>query len=74
MASLFKIDIQKLKGVGSKTAEYFRKLGVCTVGDLIKFFPKGYEDWTTLSNIEMARGRKDKCLRLRILIPAKEFY
>lgn len=74
MASLFKIDIQKLKGVGPKTAEYFRKLGVCTIGDLIKFFPKGYEDWTTLSNIEMARGRKDKCLRLRILIPAKEFF
>ena len=42
MASLFKIDIQKLKGVGPKTAEYFRKLGVCTIGDLIKFFPKGY--------------------------------
>ena len=74
MASLFKIDIQKLKGVGPKTAESFRKLGVCTVGDLIKFFPRSYEDWTTISGILAAKGQKDKCLKLKVLTPAKEFF
>ena len=58
MASLFKIDIQKLKGVGPKSAELLRRLGVCTVGDIIKFYPKEYEDWGKVQNLTFAKGKK----------------
>ncbi len=46
MPSLFKIPIQQLNGVGSKRAELFKKLGVDTVGVLLHFYPRLYEDWS----------------------------
>ena len=45
MASLFEADIAALKGVGPKRAELFRKLGAPTVGDLLRLYPRAYEDW-----------------------------
>lgn len=46
MGSLFEMDIQGLKGVGEKRAELFRKLGAPTVGDLLRLYPRAYEDWS----------------------------
>lgn len=46
MGSLFEMDIQNLKGVGAKRAELFRKLGAPTVGDLLRLYPRAYEDWS----------------------------
>ena len=36
MSSLFELDIQNCKGVGPQRAKLFRKLGVPTVGDLLR--------------------------------------
>lgn len=47
MASLFEADIASLKGVGPKRAELFRKLGAPTVGDLLRLYPRAYEDCAT---------------------------
>ncbi|QAT49227.1 ATP-dependent DNA helicase RecG [Caproiciproducens sp. NJN-50] len=44
MASLFKQDIQTLKGVGRRRAELFRKLGAPSVGALLRLYPRAYED------------------------------
>ncbi len=46
MSSLFAQPIQKLKGVGGKRAELFRKLGAPTVGALLYLYPRAYEDWS----------------------------
>ncbi len=46
MPSLFEMDITKLKGVGEKRAALFRKLGAPTVGDLLRLYPRAYEDWS----------------------------
>ena len=35
--------ISELKGVGEKTEILFRKMGVYTVGDLLRYFPRGYD-------------------------------
>ena len=35
--------ISGLKGVGEKTEKLFRKMGVYTVGDLLRYFPRGYD-------------------------------
>ncbi len=45
MPSLFEKDISTLKGVGPKRAALFQKLGVPTVGDLLRLYPRTYEDW-----------------------------
>ena len=46
MASLFELDIAKLRGVGEKRAKLFQKLGAPTVGDLLRLYPRDYVDWT----------------------------
>ena len=32
-----------LKGIGEKTEKLFQKAGIYTVGDLLRFYPRGYE-------------------------------
>lgn len=44
MASLYRKNIQTLKGVGERRAKLFRKLGVSSVGALLRFYPRAYED------------------------------
>ena len=36
-------NIQNIKGIGEKSAALFAKLNIHTVGDLLKFYPRGYE-------------------------------
>lgn len=67
MASLFKVDINKLKGVGPKSAQYLAKLGVLSVGDLINFYPRAYEDWSSATSLALACGKKDKCIRVQVV-------
>lgn len=46
MASLFAKPVTELKGVGSKRAELFQRLGAPTVGALLRLYPRAYEDWS----------------------------
>ncbi|MBR1810230.1 MAG: ATP-dependent DNA helicase RecG [Clostridia bacterium] len=39
-------DIQYVKGVGEARAKQFGKMGVATVSDLLRFYPRAYEDWS----------------------------
>lgn len=52
MASLYKMPVSSLNGIGPKRVELFNKLGVFSVGDLINFYPRAYDDWTTVEKIE----------------------
>ena len=38
-----KTSIRELKGIGDKTQKLFEKVGVSTVGDLIRYYPRGYD-------------------------------
>ena len=38
-----KRKISSLKGIGEKTEKLFQKIGVDTVEDLIRYYPKGFE-------------------------------
>lgn len=51
MPSLFAKPIASLKGVGEKREKLFKKLNVPTVGDLIRFYPRAYEDWSQVTPI-----------------------
>ena len=39
-------NIQYLKGVGEKRAKLLNKLGIFTVGDLLRYYPREYTDWS----------------------------
>lgn len=43
--------VSVVKGVGERMAKTFEKLGVFTVGDLLFFFPRRYDDYTQLKSI-----------------------
>lgn len=36
-------NIRELKGIGEKTQKLFHKIGIETVGDLIRYYPKGFD-------------------------------
>ena len=44
MASLYRENIRTLKGVGDRRARLFQKLGVTSVGALLRLYPRAYED------------------------------
>ncbi len=52
MTDIRTTDIRFLKGIGDKRAECFRRLGIYTVGDLLSFYPRGYEDWKNVTPIQ----------------------
>ena len=48
---LLSSSLEKVKGVGVKTAEQFRLAGLHTVDDLINFLPRRHEDFSEIVNI-----------------------
>lgn len=50
--------IKELKGIGEKTEKLFQKVGIDTVGDLIRYYPRGYdvyEEAVPISDLEEGR-------------------
>ena len=45
-------NITVLKGIGDKTAALFRRMGVETVEDLLRFYPRDYDRIEKVSRIE----------------------
>lgn len=56
-------DIKYLKGVGERRAQLFAKLGVPTVGALLRFYPRAYEDWSRIVPIDEAPFGENCCVR-----------
>ena len=47
----FDTDIRFLKGVGEKRAQHLYSLGIDTIGALLRYFPRGYEDFSNVKQI-----------------------
>ena len=45
------LDVDKIKGVGTKTAEQLREASINSVEDLINFLPRAYEDYSSIVDI-----------------------
>lgn len=53
--------VQFLPGIGPKKAELFAKLGVSTLGDLLHFYPRDYEDRTRVVPIAALEAGTPAC-------------
>lgn len=50
--------IREIKGIGEKTEKLFAKLGIFTAGDLLRYYPRGYdiyEEAVPISEVEEGR-------------------
>jgi ATP-dependent DNA helicase RecG len=54
--------VQFAKGVGPKRAEILGKLGIRTAADLLFFFPRKYEDYSTLTSVDTFVENQPVCL------------
>ena len=59
--ALHQDSIRTLPGIGPKKAELFAKLGIQTLGDLLLFFPRDYEDRTQLLPISSLEVDQPAC-------------
>ena len=50
--------VHELKGIGEKTEKLFIKLGIHTVGDLVQYYPRGYDVYEEAVPVsELVEGR-----------------
>ncbi|MCQ2470819.1 MAG: ATP-dependent DNA helicase RecG [Clostridia bacterium] len=56
-------NIQYLKGVGEKRAEALAKLGIFTVGDLLRYYPRTYRNLSKIKNISDTVLDEECCVK-----------
>ncbi|MCI8361473.1 MAG: ATP-dependent DNA helicase RecG [Clostridiales bacterium] len=64
--------IQFIKGVGPQRAEQFGRLGVATVEDLVRLYPRAYADWSAPLTVSQAPLGEPCCIKARLLAPFAE--
>lgn len=67
----FSDDIKYIKGVGEAKALAFRSVGVSTVGELLRFYPRAYEDWSNIVPISQCLIGENVCIKGTVMFPVK---
>lgn len=67
----FSDDIKYIRGVGEARAAGFRSLGVSTVGELLRFYPRAYEDWGNITPISQCVIGENVCVKATVMFPPK---
>ncbi len=65
-------DIRFLKGVGEKRALILRSLGIDTIGALLRYYPRAYEDFKNITKISECSADQKVCVKARIITPISE--
>ncbi|NMP37473.1 MAG: ATP-dependent DNA helicase RecG [Clostridiales bacterium] len=60
-------DIKYLKGVGESRAASLKKLGIGTLGALLRFYPRAYEDWNSIVSISDVPLNETLCIKGTVL-------
>ena len=55
--------VQFLKGVGEARAKTLAKQGIFSVGDLLRNYPRAYENWNNVTSIRDAEINESVCLK-----------
>ena len=67
VADILDLPINQLKGVGDRRASLFARLGIVTAGDLLRHYPRSYEDWSNQVTIDNAPLGEPCCIRATAL-------
>ncbi len=59
-------DIKTIKGIGEKKAQAFNKLGVFSLRDLVSFFPRKYEDRSSVKPIALTCEGESVCVEAMV--------
>lgn len=59
-------SVQYIKGVGAQRARALARLGICTLGDLLEYFPRAYEDRTAMRPIGEVLPQETVCIRAMV--------
>ncbi|QNL44821.1 ATP-dependent DNA helicase RecG [Oscillibacter hominis] len=62
-------DVRYIKGIGEQKAKALGKLGIFTLRDLISYFPRAYEDRTTLRPISALIPGETACVQAMVAAP-----
>ena len=65
--------IEYLSGIGKKRAELFNKLGIDTVGALLEFYPRLYEDWSNCYEVSDAPLNEQCCVKATVATRVESF-
>ncbi len=57
------MSVRQLKGVGDKRARAYEKLGIHSVEDLLRHYPRTYEDWSKTIALSQAMPNEPCCVR-----------
>lgn len=63
---IFRKDVQFIKGVGPQRQKLLHKIGVRSVGDLLYYFPRSYEDRSQVRPISELRRGERATIRARV--------
>ena len=53
--------VREIKGIGAKTEQLFQQLGVYTIGDILLYFPRDYEKYPDLCDVDQVVEGRKKC-------------
>lgn len=59
--------ITSLKGIGEKTAALYHKLNIFTIDDLIRHYPRDYEEWRDIVKIGELRANQVHAVRAMVI-------
>ena len=65
-------EIRFLKGVGEKRANILKTMGIDTIGALLRFFPRAYENFGNITRISDSFYGEKICVKATITTPIKE--
>lgn len=65
-------DIRYLKGVGEKRARVLGRLGIDTIGALLYYFPRGYADFSNITDIFDCNAGEKVCIKGKIITDIAE--
>ena len=72
--SHFETDIRFLKGVGEKRATELYRMGIDTIGALLRFYPRDYKDLGVITPIFDCNVGEKVCIKGKISTPITEQY
>ena len=59
----FDTKVQYIKGVGEARAKTLSKQGILTIGDVLRNYPRAYEDWDNVTLLQDAQIGENICVK-----------